>query len=98
VIAMEHTYLVCYDICDPGRWRRVFKTLKGYGDWLQLSVFQCRLTTVKFLRMEDTLKNIVNHDEDHVLIVDIGPADNVKPKVRSIGRAFEPIENKPVIV
>jgi CRISPR-associated protein Cas2 len=95
---MEHTYLVCYDICEPRRWRKVYKTMKGFGDWLQLSVFQCRLSREKVLRMTDKLSSIVNQGEDHILIVDLGPAENVKLKVDFIGRPFEPIEKKPVIV
>jgi CRISPR-associated protein Cas2 len=95
---MEHTYLVCYDICEPRRWRKVYKTMKGFGDWLQLSVFQCRLSREKVLRMTDKLSSIVNQGEDHVLIVDLGPAESVKLKVDFIGRPFEPIEKKPVIV
>jgi CRISPR-associated protein Cas2 len=41
---MRQTYIVTYDVCDPKRLRRVFKTLKGYGDHLQLSVFRCELS------------------------------------------------------
>jgi CRISPR-associated protein Cas2 len=95
---MEHTYLVCYDICEPRRWRKVYKTMKGYGDWLQLSVFQCRLSREKVLRLTDKLSDIVNHEEDHVLIIDLGPAESVKLRVDFIGKAFKPIEKKPVIV
>jgi len=40
----ERLYIVTYDIGDERRWRRVFKLMKGYGRWLQLSVFQCRLS------------------------------------------------------
>ena len=40
----ERTYIVTYDIADARRWRRVFKTMNGFGEWLQLSVFQCRLS------------------------------------------------------
>jgi hypothetical protein len=36
--------VVSYDISNDRRWRRVFKLMRGYGQWLQLSVFQCRLT------------------------------------------------------
>lgn len=39
----EHAYVVTYDIADQRRWRRVFKLMHGYGRWLQLSVFHCRL-------------------------------------------------------
>lgn len=40
----EHLYIVTYDIRDPKRWRRVFKIMNGYGEWVQLSVFQCRMS------------------------------------------------------
>ena len=40
----ERLYIVAYDIADQKRWRRVFRTMKGFGRWLQLSVFQCRLS------------------------------------------------------
>ena len=98
MIGMEHAYLVCYDICDPNRWRKVYKTMKGYGEWLQLSVFQCRLTREKILRLSDTLSDLIDRSEDHVMIIDLGPAESVSIRVESIGKKYEPIERKPVIV
>ena len=44
----EHLYIVAYDIADPKRWRRVFRLMEGFGEWLQLSVFQCRLSSAKW--------------------------------------------------
>ena len=44
MIPMEHLYIVVYDIGDPKRWRRVFKLMRCYGEWVQLSVFQCRMS------------------------------------------------------
>ena len=41
---MRTSYLVCYDICDDKRLRKVFQTMRGYGDHLQYSVFECQLT------------------------------------------------------
>ena len=69
---MDHVYLVCYDISEQKRWRRVYKTMKGYGVWLQLSVFQCRLSRVNLLRMTDTLTELIDTAEDHLMIIDIG--------------------------
>src|SRR3546814_3297354 len=31
----EHLYIVAYDISDDKRLRKVFKLMKGYGEWLQ---------------------------------------------------------------
>lgn len=95
---MEHLYLVCYDIRDDRRWRRLFKTMKGFGQWLQLSVFQCRLDKVRALRMEDSIRVIVNQAEDHVIIINLGPVENIAPRVQSIGCVYEPPVRAPVIV
>lgn len=95
---MDHLYVVCYDIRDPKRWRKVFKKMKGYGEWVQLSVFQCRLGKVRVLEMEDEIRSIVNQKEDHVVIMDLGPADAIRMKVRTLGKAFEPVERRAVVV
>lgn len=95
---MDHVYLVCYDITDQKRWRRIYKTMKGYGVWLQLSVFQCRLNRRNVLRMTDALTELMNADEDHVMIIDVGPAESATIRVESFGRPFTPIERRAVIV
>lgn len=94
----EHLYIISYDIRDQKRWKKIYKTLKGFGEWLQLSVFQCRLGKMSALRLEAALSEIMNQNEDHVLIMDIGPAENVKPKVHSIGKLFVPIERRSIII
>ncbi|MGQ0653207.1 MAG: CRISPR-associated endonuclease Cas2 [Betaproteobacteria bacterium] len=95
----ERLYVVTYDIGDPKRWRAVFKLMNGYGEWLQLSVFQCRLTRQRHAELVATLDLIIHHKEDHVILVDLGPARHVQPRVVSLGKAsFEPIRREPVIV
>jgi len=95
---MEHAYLVCYDISNPRRWRRVYRAMKGFGEWLQLSVFHCRLTKEKRLRMQACLSEMINRNEDHLLIIDLGPAEALELRVESLGKPFDPIERNPVIV
>lgn len=72
---MRTTYLVCYDIADDKRLRRVFKTCKNYGDHLQFSVFECDLSPAEKIRFESELKDIIEHVEDQVLFVSLGPAE-----------------------
>ncbi len=36
---MRNCYLVCYDISDEKRLRKVFKVMRGYGGHLQHWVF-----------------------------------------------------------
>jgi len=95
---MEHLYIISYDIADQKRWRRVFRIMKGYGEWLQLSVFQCRLTRMRMVQLESELRDSMNQREDHVLIVDVGPAESVEPRVHSLGKAFESVKREAVIV
>lgn len=94
----EHLYLITYDIRDPKRWRRIFKLMKGYGEWLQLSVFQCRLSRQRHAELVQLLDGIIKHHEDALLAIDLGPADKVKPRVIAIGDKFEPVKREPVIV
>jgi len=94
----EHLYLVTYDIADQKRWRRVFNLMHGYGEWVQLSVFQCRMSRQRHAELVALLDGIIHHQQDHVLFVDIGPADRVSPRVVSLGKDFKPMEREPVIV
>jgi CRISPR-associated protein Cas2 len=71
---MRTTYLVCYDIADDKRLRRVFKTCKNYGDHLQFSIFECDLSPSEKVQMESALKDIIDHTKDQVLFVTLGPA------------------------
>ncbi|GAB4529129.1 MAG: CRISPR-associated endonuclease Cas2 [Amphiplicatus sp.] len=97
-MAEERFYIVTYDIADPKRWRRVFRIMKGYGRWLQLSVFQCRLTARRRAEMSARLEKEIHHRDDHVLIVDVGPADRVDPKVESLGKTFESVKREAIII
>jgi CRISPR-associated protein Cas2 len=72
---MRTTYLVCYDIADDKRLRRVFKTCRDYGEHLQFSVFECDLDPKDKARLEAALRDVIKHDEDQVLFVSLGPAE-----------------------
>ena len=97
-MANERLYIVAYDISEPKRWRRVYKLMKGYGHWLQLSIFQCRLTARRRAEMTARLEESINLTDDHILIVDMGPADNVDPLVESLGKAYEAPTRKATVV
>ena len=48
---MRSVYLVTYDIRDDKRLRKVFKTLRNWGDHLQYSVFECQLNLGDLVRL-----------------------------------------------
>lgn len=97
-MADERLYIVTYDISDQKRWRRVFRIMKGYGQWLQLSVFQCRLTARRRADMAARLEREIKRDNDHIIIVDVGPADRVNPRIESLGKSFQSKTRQAIIV
>ena len=94
----ENLYIVTYDISSQRRWRRVFRIMEGYGEWVQLSVFQCRLSRRRRIELKLALEETINHAEDHVIILDLGPAATLRPRVESLGKSFSVVERSPVIV
>ena len=69
---MRHTYVVTYDICDPKRLRKVYKLMLGWGDHLQLSVFQCELSHRELVQLRVELDRIIKPSEDQVLFANLG--------------------------
>ena len=94
----ERLYIVTYDIADDRRWRRVFKLMHGYGRWLQLSVFQCRLSGRRRAEMALRLEALIHGRDDHVLILDLGLADAVDPRVESLGKSFESVKRAAIVI
>lgn len=72
---MRVRYLVCYDISDPQRLRRVHRKMCGFGEPLQYSVFQCDLSDAERILLIEALTPVINQREDQVLLVDLGPAE-----------------------
>ncbi len=66
-------YLVSYDICHPKRLRKVARALEGFGARLQYSVFECPLDDIRMAKLKAELSELMNHDEDQVLFVSLGP-------------------------
>lgn len=92
-------YLVCYDICEPKRLRRVYRAMRGYGDHLQLSVFRCDLTSAEKVAMVTQLGDIVNHGEDQVMIVPLGPPTGHNANaIETIGVPIAGLERHAVVV
>lgn len=90
---MRTIYLVCYDICDPKRLRMVFQVMRGYGDHLQYSVFECALTSTDLTKLRTALGGIINHAEDQVLFVSLGPAEGRGDRViTALGKPYTNVD------
>jgi len=83
---LRRIYIVTYDISSPKRWRHVYKTMKGIGQHIQLSVFRCDLTMSEVLEMKAALEAEIDRSEDQVLIVDLGLSSTRAQRVEALGR------------
>lgn len=65
-------YLIIYDLPDtkPANKRRtrLHKLLSGYGNWTQYSVFECFLTTIQFVKLQQKIEKLIRPAEDSVRI------------------------------
>ena len=96
---MRHTYVVSYDVSDPKRLRQVFKTMLGYGDHLQLSVFRCDLSARELVELRAKLSGIIHHTEDQVLFVEVGPSDGrASTAFSTLGRAYAAPERAAIVL
>ncbi|HVN63163.1 MAG TPA: CRISPR-associated endonuclease Cas2 [Candidatus Binataceae bacterium] len=96
---MRNTYLVCYDICEDKRLRKVFKTMRDFGDHLQYSIFECQFTAADLVRCRHALSEIIDHRDDQVLFVDLGPVEGRGDRViTALGKAYSPIDSPCIVV
>ncbi len=96
---MRNRYIVSYDISEPKRLRKTFKTMRGYGDPVQYSVFVCTLSKEECVILKTTLDSIIDHDNDRVMIVNIGPVGGqIEKTIDFMGKMVEFPEQKVVVV
>jgi CRISPR-associated protein Cas2 len=83
-------YLVSYDVCDPKRLRKVARALEGFGVRLQYSVFECPLDALRLEKLKSELHPLLNHEEDQVLFVSLGPsAKDATLVIEAMGTPYE---------
>jgi CRISPR-associated protein Cas2 len=97
----EPLYIVAYDIADPRRWRRVYRLLQGYGEWVQLSLFQCRLDPARRRLLEAELAQLIEPRLDRVLIARVAEAEassrGARP-ISSLGPPFIPLRRTTLVL
>jgi CRISPR-associated protein Cas2 len=94
-IRQSHLYVVAYDIPDDRRRTRIHKTLKGFGQWTEFSLFECFLTKKELLQMRAKLNEHLDARQDKVRIYMI--CENCLPKIETVGLA-EPKEDTSYLI
>ncbi len=59
-------YVVAYDIPSNKRRAKAHKTLSGFGQWTQYSLFECHLTGKQYLQLRQKLEQLLKAEEDNV--------------------------------
>ncbi len=97
---MRTSYLICYDILrrqTPPQ--SVPEAMRGCGDHLQYSIFECQLTASDLARCRADLAAIINHKEDQVLFVNLGPAEGRGDRVIvALGKPYTAVDSPCIIV
>lgn len=65
--------VVAYDVSTESpegrkRLRKVAQACQNYGQRVQFSVFECRVTDAEWARFQDSLRRIVNPEEDSIRV------------------------------
>ena len=85
-MSVRRRYIICYDITDPKRLYRTAKVCESYGYRIQFSVFESALDSMMLAKLCADLENIIHHDDDQILIIDLGRDDSSTPfHITSLG-------------
>lgn len=96
---MRCCYLVCYDVQNDKRLRRIPKVMKAYGEPWQYSVFYCTLKAIDRVRMENDARDVLNLKEDQFLIVDLGSNEEAAREAATVlGESLPEAETGTVVI
>jgi CRISPR-associated protein Cas2 len=96
---VRRCYLLCYDIADESRLRRVHKIAKSYGEPWQYSVFFCTLRDIDRVRLERDLTEAANLKQDQLLIIDLGGHDEaVRKSIVTLGASLPAATSRVLVV
>lgn len=90
------SYLVCYDISNPKRLRKVAKTCEDFGYRKQLSVFLVRVSATDFVRLRSRLYDIIDLNEDQVLFIPL--TESGLQRMEAIGRSTDPYDKNDAVI
>lgn len=83
---MSRLYIVCFDVTDPRRLRKVADTLENFGMRVQKSVFECYLDNRDRNRLLKQLTQLIDAETDHVRCYPLCNKDQRGILIDGIGR------------
>ncbi|MCL5038146.1 MAG: CRISPR-associated endonuclease Cas2 [Chloroflexi bacterium] len=95
-MAEAESYFITYDIKDPKRLNRVFKTLLGFARHIQLSVFFGRITRQKMIILKERIEEIIEDEEDQVIFIKL--CADCSEKITAIGTPLNLKKDNTIII
>ena len=90
------SYLVCYDIADPKRLRKVARLCEDFGYRKQYSVFLVRVSATDYVRLRTRLYEAIDLTLDQVLFIPL--CGKCSQGFDSLGKPTDTPESKDVVV
>ncbi|WP_022853921.1 CRISPR-associated endonuclease Cas2 [Thermodesulfatator atlanticus] len=85
-------YLICYDIADDKRLRKVAKIMEDYGVRVLYSVFECFLTPVQLESLRRSVEPLLDPLEDSIRYYVI--CERCESKIEHLGREKKFLKRK----
>jgi CRISPR-associated protein Cas2 len=64
--------------------------MRGFGEPVQYSVFVCELSLKEKATLISSLKDVINHNEDRIMIIDLGWVDSDPlDRIEFVGKSKE---------
>lgn len=98
---MRSYVLVSYDIANHKRLQKVYRTMRGFGDGFQGSVFLCQLSDKEEAILIAKLMELIKPSEDQVVLIRLGKIDKksvANPREwKVLGKRIDIVDNSIII-
>ena len=98
---MRTHYLVLYDITESKRLQKIHKICKGFGRWIQYSVFSAELSALELEQFKRKLSRYVA-SEDQILFIRMSVVktgeDPLENRVEWLGRKYATFRPESMII
>lgn len=78
--------VISYDIVEDKRRTKVIKHLRGYGNHVQYSVFECDLSPRLLVQLQSELRDLIDLKTDSVRVYQIDAGSARRTQVIGIGQ------------
>lgn len=87
--------VVSYDITDDRRRNRIHRALKGFGEGVQYSVFECIMGESEVTRMKTIVERLVKKGRDHVRYYRL--CENCVSRIETLGGMVSEVQRTYVV-